>query len=213
VHMKIGFALAAALAAGVSSQAAVAGVVLQDNFDTSVAQGNWAGDAIFRSIPQPGNVNGQPSVDLVGPGFFNNLAYSGNSVDLDGSTGSGFTPAGELQSVASLATGNYTVSFLLAGNLRGAANETTVVSIGGQSISVTPASNAQPYTPYTLHFTGASGQVAFTDLGPANQQGDLVDNVVVSTVPEPVTWAMMLVGLGGVGGVLRSRRTPAAVAA
>lgn len=213
MHMKFGFALAAVLAAGAWSQGALAGVVFQDNFDSSVAQGNWAGDTIFRSVPQPGNVNGQPSVDLVGPGFFDNLAYSGNSVDLDGSTGSGFVPAGELQSVASLATGNYTVSFLLAGNLRGAANETTVVSIGGQSISVTPASNAQPYTLYTLHFTGASGQVAFTDLGPANQQGDLIDNVVVSTVPEPVTWALMLVGLGGVGGVLRSRRTMAAVSA
>ncbi|HLZ84149.1 MAG TPA: PEPxxWA-CTERM sorting domain-containing protein [Caulobacteraceae bacterium] len=207
-------AAGAALASLAFAASASAGVVLSDNFDSSVAQGNWAGDSIFRSIPQPGNVTGQPSVDLVGPGFFGNLAFSGNSVDLDGSTGTGFIPAGELQSVASLATGNYTVSFLLAGNLRNAPNQTTVVSIGGQSIDVTPPSNAQPYTAYTLHFTGASGQVAFTDLGPATQQGDLLDNVVVSTaVPEPMTWALMLAGLGGVGGAMRSRRRTAAAAA
>jgi len=199
--------LVAALAAGAWTQGAVAGVVLSDNFDSSVAQGNWPGDTIFRSIPQPGDVGGMPSVDLVGPGFFGNLAFgAGNSVDLDGSTGSGFTPAGELQSVASLPTGNYTISFLLAGNMRGAANQTTVVSIGGQSIDVTPTSNAQPYTAYSLNFTGASGQVSFTDLGPADQQGDLLDNVVVSTVPEPMAWALMLAGIGGVGGALRSRR-------
>ncbi len=31
-------------------------------------------------------------------------------------------------------------------------------------------------------------------------------------VPEPVTWAMLLVGLGGVGGVMRSARRKAAMA-
>jgi hypothetical protein len=152
----------------------------------------------------------------VGPGFFDNLAYStGNSVDLDGSTGTGFTPAGELQSVVSLAKGDYTVSFLLAGNLRGAFNQTTVVSIGNQLQSITPSSNAQPYTLYTLEFTGASGKVEFTDTGPATQQGDLLDNVSVSSsaVPEPMTWALMLVGVAGVGGSLRARRPLAAAAA
>ena len=202
-----------AVVLGVAS--ANAGVVLSDNFDSSVAQGNWAGDSVFLSIPQPGNVQGLPSVDLVGPGYFGNLAYlTGNSVDLDGSTGNGNSPAGELQSVASLALGDYTVQFLLAGNLRGAAAETTTVSIGGQSQSLTPANN-QPYTLETLHFTGASGQLSFVDQGPSNQQGNLLDNVAVTSVPEPATWAVMLVGFGAIGASMRNnnRRKLAASAA
>jgi hypothetical protein len=144
-----------------------------------------------------------------------NGASGGVSVDLDGSTGNGFSPAGGIRSVASLGSGDYTVSFLLAGNLRGAFNQTVRVSIGGQSMDVTPSSNSQPYTLYNLYFNGASGQLSFVDLGPSNQQGDLLDNVVVTTgVPEPATWAMMLTGFFGVGFMMRgSRRKQAGVLA
>jgi hypothetical protein len=216
--MKIYLTLTAALvvSAALGVSAANASTVLSDDFDSlgQVAQGNWAGDAVFLSIPQPGNVQGLPSVDLVGPGFYDNLAYgTGNSVDLDGSTGGGNVPAGEIQSIASLASGDYTVTFLLAGNLRGAPNQVTAVSIGGTTIDVTPSGNTQDYTSYTLNFTGVSGQVAFTDLGPSDQQGDLLDNVVVTTgVPEPATWAMMLMGFGAVGFMLRGRKQAGALA-
>lgn len=213
MSVKLGLAVAAALAATAGAHSALAGVVLSDNFDADTAVLNWAGDSTFVSVPAPGNVYGKPSVDLVGVADgFGYLAYSGNSVDLDGSTGTGFSPAGEIQSVQSLAKGDYTVSFLLAGNLRGAPVQTTVVSIGSQSYSITP-SNTQPYTPYTLLFNDASGKVDFTDLGPATQQGDLLDNVSVSSVPEPMSWALMLVGVAGVGGVLRPRRRSVAAAA
>src|ERR1700748_663358 len=86
-----------------SAQASFAGLVLQDNFAASTRPLNWSGDTTFKSIPQPANVQGSPSVDLVGGNLFGNLAFSGNSVDLDGSTGNGNKPAGELQSVMSLA--------------------------------------------------------------------------------------------------------------
>ena len=120
--------------------AANAGVVLSDNFDSDTAVLNWPGDSVFTSVPSPGDVYGQPSVDLVGVGDgFGNLAYQGNSVDLDGSTGYGNTPiAGELQSVMSLATGDYTVTFVMAGNLRGAPAQTTVVHIGSVSYDSRP---------------------------------------------------------------------------
>ena len=122
-------------------------------------------------------------------------------MDLDGSTGSGFAPAGEMQSVMSLATGSYEVSFDLAGNLRGAPNQTVAVQIGSgpHQLDITPSSNTQPYTLYNLFFNNVSGQLTFTDLGPADQQGDLLDNVVVSTTPLPSAWTMMFIGFAGLG--------------
>ena len=67
----------------------------------------------------------------------------------------------------------------------------------------------------TLHFTGASGQFSFVDQGPSNQQGNLLDNVAVTSVPEPATWAVMLVGFGAIGASMRNnnRRKLAASAA
>ena len=210
--MKILLSTLATAAILAGAGAANAGVVLSDNFDSDTAVLNWPGDATFLSIPQPGNVPGMPSVDLVGDGDgFGNLAFSGNSVDLDGSTGGGFSPAGQIQSVASLATANYTVSFVAAGNLRGAAAQTLTVAIGDQSQSfVIPA--GQGYQAYNLTFTGASGQVSFIDSGPASQQGNLIDNVAVS-VPEPATWAVMMLGFGGMGAAMRNKRRKLAVSA
>lgn len=197
--------LAASLITVGWSQPSFAALVFFDDFGTTGAQGNWGGDSFFVSVPQPGNVQGLPSVDLVGPGFYDQLAYQGNSVDLDGSTGNGNNPAGQLQSIQSLALGDYTVSFLLAGNLRGYTAETTVVSIGNTSFSLTPL-NTQGYTIQTLHFTGVSGNLIFADLGPSNQQGNLIDNVTVTTgVPEASTWIMMLLGFAGIGLYARRR--------
>ena len=56
-------ARAAAIFAGAPS--AYAGVVFSDNFDADNPTLNWPGDGVFQSIPQSGNVQGLPSVDLV----------------------------------------------------------------------------------------------------------------------------------------------------
>jgi hypothetical protein len=95
---------------------------------------------------------------------------------------------------------------LLAGNLRGAPDQTTLVSIGGSDpVSFTPL-NTQPYTLETVFFKGVSGQLSFTELGPSNQQGNLIDNVsVITGVPESSTWAMMLIGFAGLGFVAYRR--------
>jgi hypothetical protein len=188
-------------------------VVLSDNFASSTPVLNWPGDSTFQSVSPVGNSPNPASVDLVGAsnGFANlvvGLAPGAHAVDLDGSTGSGNTPlAGDLQSVQSLAEGNYTVQFELAGNLRSAPSETTVVSIGSTSITLPAVSNTQPYTLYNLTFTGVSGHLSFEDLGPSDQIGNLLANVIVyAPGPVPGTGLAGLAALALAGLYTRARR-------
>ena len=60
--------------------------------------------------------------------------------------------------------------------------------------------------------SGSAGTV-FTGVTLASSQNSFeIDNLAIA-VPEPATWAMMFMGLGAIGGVLRSRRRKEAMAA
>ncbi len=190
-------AAAGILIAGITvSQPSYAAIVLQDNFDAAGPGDHlsWSGDAVFTSTSPPG------SVDLIGVGgSFDLQPGHGSYVDLDGSTGSGNNPAGQLTSFPSFGAGTYTLTFDLAGNQRTAASQETVVSLGSFSQAFTLASNV-PFTSHSLTFTTITGgQLRFTETGPSDQQGNLLDNVVLTAVPEPSTWAMMVLGFLGIG--------------
>jgi hypothetical protein len=195
---------AAALFAGHAS----AGVVLQDDFNSDGPPVlNWPGDATFTSTGAPG------SVDLIGapPPFFDLAPGNGYYVDLDGSTGSGNNPAGQLTSVLSFGPGTYTLHFDLAGNLRGAPDQSTTVSLGDFSAVLTPTASTSFAAQSFTFTTATAGKLVFTEQGPSNQQGNLLDNVqLVTGVPEPGAWAMMLLGFGGIGAMVRNRRRFAA---
>ncbi len=199
--MKRLYLSAAALAATLAlAPAAHAAVVLSDNFDGEVADDlNWDGDAVF--FVSTG------SVDLIGAGGGFDL-YPGNGryLDLDGSTG-GNDPAGEITSFASFGAGNYTLDFQLGGNARGGPARTTRVTLGDFSVDITLAAN-DPLTNYSFSFNTTGGQLAFRQLGPTNFVGNILDDVQLSTgiVPEPATWAMMILGFGAAGAMLRRRQ-------
>lgn len=195
-------ALATAAALSCMSNAH-ARVLLFDNFNSGTATANWSGDSLF--VPVAG------SVDLVGPGFFRSLAFppsnsTTNSVDLDGST----EIAGTLQSTGSFGPGKYTLSFLLAGNMRGDVNKTTTITLGNFSTTLDLPSST-PFTVHTYTFMTTGGHLSFADNTAGNQNiGNLLDNVSLATAadpptsrasgaPELTTWAMMLLGFGGLG--------------
>ncbi|MGH6992997.1 MAG: PEPxxWA-CTERM sorting domain-containing protein [Caulobacteraceae bacterium] len=187
-------------AAGPSS----AGVVLSDNFDSDAAMLNWSGDASFSSIDSPA------STDLVSNGTYGITCFggAGGCVDLDGTTGSGNNPAGVLRSNAAFAAGSYILSFELSGNQRGATAQTTSVSLGNFSHSFTLASGA-PFATEDFNFATTGGNLTFTEHGPSDQQGNILDDVTLSlnsAVPEPGAWALMILGIGGVGAALRKSK-------
>jgi hypothetical protein len=197
--MKLKLLVAAAAFAGfiTSGHSSFAGIVLQDNFDSdSPGVLNWPGDSVFTSTGAPG------SVDLIPVGSdFDFHPGNGFYVDLDGSTGNGHNPAGQLTSAATFGPGNYVLTFTLGGNDRGAPSQTTVVTLGGQTLGSFDLASGDPFITRTISFSviGGGGSLQFTENGPSDQQGNLLDNVVLTAVPEASTWAMMLLGFLGVG--------------
>lgn len=157
------------------------------------------------------------SVDVIGDGgpYAFLPVGNGNYVDLNGSTGS----PGQLTTRQIFAAGTYTVEFDLAGSRGGAGNvdpasHTTQIafSIGGTTQSLTLSPTA-PLTHYSFTFTTTgAGRLSFTDLIGGNPNvGNLLDNVSVTAVPEPSTWAMMILGFLGVGFVAYRRKSSAAL--
>jgi hypothetical protein len=198
-------ALLATAAVGAVACTAHAGTVLHDDFTTTdpanqVPVLNWLGDNTFVPVPAA-PMNGTPSVDLVGPAnpygitTIDNL----NVVDMDGSTGVNNSPAGEIQSIATLAAGSYTLSFWVSGNQRNSTERSVDVSLGSWSKTIGPLPESSPWTLETFSFGTTGGMLSFTDPGPSNFQGDLITDVTLSSVPEASTWAMMMLGFVGLG--------------
>lgn len=206
--------IAAGVAAAVlAAQAVQAKVVLSDNFNSDAQTLNWSGDATFSSLPGPASQGpGLASTDLIGTGFFDFYPGNGNYVDLDGTTGNDNLPfAGILQSNASVGAGKYTLSFDLGGNARGAAAKTTDVYLGSTLVASLTLNSGSPLTLYSYTASTTGGNLVFDELGPSDQQGNILDNVTMSSVPEPASWAMMLLGVGAIGAAMRrSRLAPVA---
>ena len=191
------------------SSDAKAAIVFFDSFDNYAYQLNWAPPSNW-TVPGPG------AVDLIGQTTtitgFNFYPGNGGYVDLDGSNGL----AGTLQTVMSFLPGTYTLSFNLGGNSRGDSAKTTVISLGSFSQSITLASG-DPLQNYILSVTTNGGNLSFTDLPGGNGNiGNILDNVILMTaaVPEPSTWAMLLLGFAGIGFMAYRRKSkPALMAA
>lgn len=80
-------------------------------------------------------------------------------------------------------------------------------SISGSvgSICYTATSNCWGPTGVGLYNVNGDGRSVYI----AQSGNQIIGNVVPAAVPEPATWALMLVGFGGIGAALRSRRRAA----
>ncbi len=202
------FVSAATLIGVTGAQASV--VVFSENFN-SATQGTNAPSPIGQFTVTAGTVDVVP----VGSSF-DFYPGNGNYVDLDGSS----YQLGTLTSIPTIAAGTYTLSFNLSGytynNQYGL--EQTQVTLGNFTKLITPTVDTS-VTPsamgfYTYTFTTTGGPIVFQAVNPNDQGvgtnvGNILDNVLLTTaVPEPATWAMMILGFLGVGFMAYRRKSP-----
>lgn len=118
------------------------------------------------------------------------------------------------QTVAGLTVGqSYTLSWLYGGR-PGGGPQTLDVSFGGAPVTQDSGSFGA-WTPnqFQVVATAPSETLTFTSLnvGGAPSYGNEITDVSLSA-PEPAAWAMMLIGVAGVGYAARRRRTALAAA-
>jgi PEP-CTERM motif len=204
-------AAAATLALGCAFLALPAhAALINENFN-SVAQGTNAGSV------GPNFTVTSGAVDVIGTGFFDFYPGNGNYVDLDGS----MLLLGTIGS-ASFGPGSYHLTFDVGSYTYNHQyiTEDIKVALGNYSLTFTPSvdSSVTPGAPFehvVLDFTTTSaGALSFAAINPVNagqgtNVGPILDNVVLTAVPEPSTWAMMILGFFGVGFMAYRRKSSA----
>lgn len=188
---------------------AAAAVVWQSTFDSEpvplggyvivpTADG-WTADT--GGIELQNNVAGAPSTGNPGDIF----------VELDSDRNSSM-----VRSIA--AAGTYTLSWIYSPR-PGIPAASNGISVYLDNVLLAPpgditadGGNATMWSPYSVVINAGAGSVVrFAATGMSDSLGGYLDNITLTTaVPEPATWAMMLLGFGGLGARLRRRRALAA---
>ena len=197
-------ALVAMVGLGSSSANAAVNFVSDGDFTSP------SGGATFTTYA-PGSMGpwtvGGAGVDLIG-GYWQAPAATGGSVDLDGNA------PGSISQDLSLTSGKYLLSFYLSGNPDGMppikALDVTLGSGTPQLFSYTTGTNTHTDMQYVLEkyeFTATGPtELTFASGDTNTPYGAVIGDVIVSAVPEPATWAMLIFGIAAIGTMLRLGR-------
>jgi hypothetical protein len=195
-----------AVAAGLLiANSAFATVVLSSTFETpDVPTGGYG---IFAAADGWTTLTG-PGIEIQDHAAGDPAATGGNQfVELDSNSNSSM-----YYTIGS--TGTYDLSFLFsprpgvgaASNIISVYLDATLLNPPG-SLTGGPLSGTD-WNSYGAHFSAAAGQkLIFAAEGTSESLGGYVDNITLTAVPEPATWAMMIAGFGMAGMAIRRRRT------
>lgn len=198
--------LAAAAIAMIPSGASAATTIVNGSFESGTNPGSFTTVFAGDDTTIEGWKVTEGSVDYIG-GYWNAQDPS-RSIDLSGNGGG--TIAQSFETVAGQA---YAISFWLAGNPDGPPDikDVEVLASGGMpsifSFDKTGATKTMMgWKQFTYNFkaSGTTATLSFKSFG-SSPYGPALDNVSVAAVPEPATWAMMLLGFGLIGGIMRRR--------
>jgi choice-of-anchor C domain-containing protein len=205
-----------AIALGLGSTAARANLVVDGNFDNPSGGGGFVTYGAGSDFG-PWHVN-SGSVDLIGGYWQSPSGPSGGSVDLDG-----YFQAGSISQTLNVTTaGLYNLSFALAGNPdNGTGPKTVLVTLASASQTYTfTVTNADTHSNMgylqellpNIALGVGSAKLTFASQDDATSAyGPVIGGVNVSAVPEPSTWAMLIIGFLGVGFVAYRGKTTARV--
>jgi len=211
----------AAISVGASAGAASAGVIFSEDFNSGFNSGYILGNA-YQSSERWVDTTYYYIENADGWTFHNgaylamNLDNPGDSALLLNENGySGLDMATHLLSCLVIGQ-QYTVSMLVSGDNAPGYTWELLAGVGGsQLLDVTGVDGiggccAGTTQSFTFNATATSETLSLGQLddGPASP---IVDNIVVSTAdapggPEPASWALMILGFGGVGSLLRHSR-------
>jgi hypothetical protein len=210
--------LCTALAALGFATAAHANLLVNGDFSASTSE----------TATPPGWTQLGPSDGVIQDSLFGTPAYNGDTSYYDlGGFGDVYGTVGDgiEQTVATAAGSSYTLTFGLASeNAVAPPNGTTTltVSVAGAPTHYVLAVNtsfgelAEPWTTETIHFTASSSSTLVSFVETVNNDAGNNDPIIAgvdlvgsrgASAPEASTWAMMVLGFGGLAFVgYRSRK-------
>jgi hypothetical protein len=220
-------ALAIGMFAAQGSQAA--NLIIDGDFETTAASANGpVPGSPWLIVAQPGQFVDGGVLDLTGADYIPCCGTTGTAAELANhfaTFGAGNVAGGDvlLQDVFTKPGQTYLLTYD-SGALGGGSQSFSAVIINEAnnqtlvSQTTSPTANdalGATFSSNSLRFVATGGQtlIAFTAPGAGINVDPVLDNVSVTAVPEPATWAMMLVGFGGLGMAMRSRRKRAPTAA
>jgi len=183
-----------------------------------IVDGNFSGAAgSFQTVGTGGTFGANNawtvvsgSVDWIGS-YWTPPSPGGGSVDLDGNS------VGAISQTFALAAGTYKISFAFSGNPDGPpptkALEVSVTGSAAQDYSYPVVGDRvnmnYAIESYIFTWGGGDATLTFASLNKPsdNPYGPVIGDVSISAVPEPSTWAMMILGFLGVGFVAYRRKS------
>jgi hypothetical protein len=188
--------------------AAHANLITDGNFSTPNQNGGWS---IYIPSTNSWNNTNNDGIEIGASPVYGlscistgcqNLEVNANTFDTDS------------QLVGGLVIGKtYTLSWDYGGRVGGGPFEMNVL-FGGVQVTMDSSPSPTGYGAWTFNSfqitaTAASELLTFqsVDVGGQPSYGNEVTNVVLDAVPEPATWAMMLLGFLGLGFMAHRRRS------